>query len=133
MVSRFGEFVFIASAQKHVPNFVMSGFSLFGKYKILIFEPSHRYFVSLDREPNKEEVFLHSLVFSLDHQRSMILCMLFAHLTKVNFERLGNLPLIFKVEKEVDGISDFLKSNGKIRADFLPTYKDYDEIRRDYE
>lgn len=99
----------------------------------MIFEPSHRYFVSLDKEPTKEEVFIHTLVFSLDHQRNMILCMLFAHLNKIDFKKLRQLPLIYKVEKEVNAISEFLKTKGRKRAEFLPRYQDYEEIRRDYE
>lgn len=129
----FGDIVFITSAQEKIPNFVKTGFSLFYKYDIMIFEPSHKYFVSFDREPTKEEVFLHTLVFSLDHQRNMILCMLFAYLNKLNFKKLEKLPLIYKVENEVNAISEFLKTKGQKRAEFLPRYQDYEEIRRDYE
>ena len=129
----FGNTVFIMSAQENIPNFTKTGFSLFYKYDIMIFEPGHKYFVSLDREPIKEEVFIHSLVFSLDHQRDMILCMIFAHLNKINFTKLGNMPYIFKVEKEVNAVCEFLKTNGQKRAEFLPRYQDYEEIRRDYE
>lgn len=129
----FGDKIFITSAQENIPNFVRTGFSLFYKYKIMIFEPSHRYFVSLDREPTKEEVFLHTLVFSVDHQRNMILCMLFAHLNKVKVNKLGNLPLIYKVEREIDAIYEYLRTEGQKRAEFLPRYQDYEEIRRDYE
>lgn len=129
----FGDNIFITSAQESIPNFVKTGFSLFYKYDIMIFEPSRKYFVSLDREPTKEEVFVHSLVFSLDHQRNMILCMLFAHLNNVQFKKLGDLPLIYRVEKEVNAIFEFLKTKGRNRAEFLPRYKDYDEIRQDYE
>ena len=129
----FGDAVFITSAQENIPKFVKTGFSVFYKYKILIFEPSHKYFVSFDREPTKEEVFLHALIFSLDHQRNLILCMLFAHLNKIDFKKLGDLPSLYKVEKEVSSISEYLKSKGRKRAEFLPRYQDYEEIRRDYE
>lgn len=129
----FGDVVLITSAQEKIPNFVKTGFSLFYRYNILIFEPSHRYFVSFDREPTKEEVFIHALVFSLDHQRNLILCMLFAHLNEVNFNKLGDLPSLYKVEKEVGAIFEYLESKGRKRAEFLPRYQDYEEIRRDYE
>lgn len=129
----FGDKIIITSILEKIPNFSKTGFSLFYKYDIMLFEPSRKYFVSFDREPTKEEVFLHALVFSLDHQRNMILCMLFAHLNKISFKKLGDMPMIYKVEKEVNAISEFLSSNGMKRAEFLPSYNDYEEIRRDYE
>jgi DNA-binding MarR family transcriptional regulator len=129
----FGDTAIIYSPQEKNPGFVKTGFSLFHKYKIIIFEPNRHYFVNFNREPTKEEVFLHSLVFSFDHQRNMILAILFAHLNKINLKKLQTLSLMYKVGKEVEAISSYLKTHGRITAKFLPRYKDYEEIRRDYE
>lgn len=128
----FGDILLLTSSKSAVDGFTKTGFRLFHKYRIGLFETNDSYFVNMKKEPTKEEVFMHALVFSMNHQRDMILCMLFADLNKLKLKKLGDLPLVYKLEKEVVAIFEFLKTNGQKRAVFLPSYNEYMEIRRDY-
>ncbi len=128
----FGNIALLKSTQKEIPGFVQTGFSLFHKYGVEIIETSNNYFVNLKRKPNKKEVFLHALVFSLKDYRNLMLCMVFADINRLKPGTMKDLPKIYQVEKEVSAIFDFLKTKGRFRAEFLPTYEEYLSVRRLY-
>lgn len=131
-VKVFGNRILMKSIQKTISDFVLTGFSVFHKYKVEIIGTSSNYFVNQKRKPKKQEVFLHALVFSMNDYRNLILCMVFAQVNKLRLEDMKNLLKIFKVEGEVESIFEFLKSKGKIKAEFLPTYQEYLSVRRLY-
>lgn len=128
----FGNIALLKSTLKEIPGFVQTGFSLFHKYGVEVIGTSNDYFVNFSRRPKKEEVFLHALVFSLDDSRDLMLCMVFADRNKLELETIEDLLKIYKVEKEAVALFDFLKTKGKLRADFLPTYEEYLSVRRLY-
>lgn len=128
----FGNNILLQSTQISMPGFVQTGFSLFHKYKVELISTNDNYFISYKREPTKEEVFIHALTFSTRDYRYMIYCTLFADLNRLTLNKLDKLSIIYKVKNEVTAIFDFLKSKGKIRREFVPMYREYMEIRRDY-
>jgi DNA-binding transcriptional regulator GbsR (MarR family) len=128
----FGNMALLKSTQKEIPGFVQTGFSLFHKYGVETIGTSSNYFVNFERQPKKEEVFLHALVFSLGDQRNLMLCMVLADKNNLKPWTMTDLLKIYKVEKEATAIFDFLKTKGKLRADFLPTYEEYLSVRRLY-
>ena len=128
----FGNIALLKSTQSEIPGFVQTGFSLFHKYGVELIETSNNYFVNFERKPKKEEVFLHALIFSLTDYRDLMLCMVFAEKNRLNFKIMEELCKIYKIEKEAIAIFDFLKTNGKIKADFLPYYEEYLSVRELY-
>lgn len=120
----FGNRVLLKSAQSELPDFVHTAFSLFHRYGIGLILTSDNYFVN-KTEVTREEVFVHALVFSINDERYMLYCKLFADLNKLTLKKLKNFPAIFRVEKEVTSIFEFLSKK--------PLPQEYIELRRDYE
>jgi DNA-binding transcriptional ArsR family regulator len=131
-VQVFGNIALLKSPQNEIPGFVQTGFSLFHSYGVEIIETSNNYFVNLKRKIKMQEVFLHALVFSLKDTRDLMLCMVFADINRLKPETMEDLLKIYRVENEATAIFDFLKTKGKTRAEFLPTYEEYLSVRRLY-
>jgi len=127
----FGNVVLIKSTQRSIPGFVRTGFSLFHDYDVEIMETNDNYFVNFERKPGRKEIFVHALAFSED-ARDFIFCVLFADLNRLTPQKTMEIAAIYKVEKEVQAIFEFLKTRGKVRADFLPSYEEYASARKDY-
>ena len=120
----FGHYLLIKSTQSELPGFGYTAFSLFHKYGIGLIMTDDNYFAN-KTGVTKEEVFVHALAFSINDERHMLYCKLFADLNKLNLKKLKNLPAIFRVEKEAASIFEFISKK--------PLPQEYVELRRDYE
>jgi DNA-binding transcriptional ArsR family regulator len=133
IIKVFGNSVLIKSTQKKIPDFSRTSFSIFHKFGIDMIETNESFFVNSEKEPNKEEVLIHALVFSQEHSRDMAFCILYADINNLKPKRLETLSKIYNVEKEVTSIFEFLKTQGKIKTESMPSWQEYISIRRDYE
>lgn len=133
-ITIFGNCVLIESDQTQPPGFVTTGFSRFHEHRIQLFLTTKNYFVSGDRKPTREEIFVHALAASKEDYRYMMYCILYADLNKMKLNQLKNLPAIFRVENEAKQIFDYILSKGesKTKEDYLVSYQEYLEVRRDY-
>ena len=120
----FGDYIILKSTQQEISGFTHTAFSLFHKYGIGLIVTSDNYFVN-KKELTKEEVLVHALTLSINDARYMLYCTLFADLNKLTLKKLKNLPVIFRVEKEIALIFEFLRKK--------PLSPEYIELRRDYE
>jgi len=118
----FGDSILIKSEQVHPPGFVQTGFSRFHKYKIGLMMTRDNYFINSEKEPTKQEVFVHALAFSINDARYLLYCMLFADLNKLTLKKLKDLVAIYRVEKEAASIFESIKTKSQ----------EYIELRREY-
>lgn len=134
-ISIFGNHILIESNMELIPGFVKTSFSRFHEYHVGLFLTSYSNFINSTRKQSREEVFIHALAESKGDYRYLMYCTLFADLNRLTLQQLGALPIVFKVEKEAKQIFDYITSGGKSKTntDFLTPYKEYLEVRRDYE
>jgi hypothetical protein len=134
-ISAFGNNVLIESNQAGMPGFVRTGFSRFHEHNVQLFLTDKNYFVSGDRNPTREEIFVHALAVSKKDYRHIMYCTLYADLNKMKLKQLKNLPTIFRIENEAKQIFEYLSSKGgsKTKDDFMTPYNEYLDVRRNYE